>query len=539
MPEFKSRMDSYNWHTPVFGDVFSLDELATQDENLIESNQTRLAVALARSACGVQIVRARAAASYTLYEANIEANFSDEELRDIVYKIEAQEGWILGYNWQTTQRVQFLLRTGNHYPLALPQLISRITFRKASNLASFVIGLSLQQQILVRDWESLGHLLIVGDGGTKQSFIRGILVTMLMLQTPTELRIGFIGTNGDDYHYLQDAPHTLGKTWHRAPEQGIRLLFGMTKEILRRKAIFQNMGVQTLGICNRQLLAAKYAPIPRILLVLDSFGQVEWVKHHAKWMPLLSEIIEQGAEVGIHLIVTARSLHLAHPFDEISLKLTTQLVTRTAAADTHFIEAVEPFHSSLVRFVDGFFIEDSQIIPVELPSVSAYDAKNLVNYWEKNKQERLNLNQLNGIQEPLNLENFFTNGKNLPMPPIPEKPQAIALMKAAEILAEANGNHQVQNSTYIALGEETAKSSLDMKIEMPKPKYVDMKIEMESLKRAQALATYLGWLGTEPLIDVLGLSLEEADVIIAILQARQILERTDNPRPSLQHRQRK
>jgi hypothetical protein len=538
MPEFKSRMDSYNWHTPLFSDIFSLDDVPSNNESMIETNQARLAAALARMAFSVRLEGARAMPSYTLYEASLEENLGDEELREKVYKIEAQEGWILGYNWQNSQRVQFLLRTEAHHPLALSHVISRITFRKAMHPASFVMGVSLQQQILVRDWENLGHLLIVGDGVIKQSFIRSILVTLLILQTPSELRIAFVGTSSDEYHYIQDTPHALGVNQHRSPDQGIRLLLGMSKEIPRRQSLFKEKGTSTLAACNRHLLENNCAPLPHVLLVLDSLGQPEWVKHQAKWMPYLREIIKHGAKVGIHAIVTARGLGLSHPFDELSQEIPSQLITRSAAADTHFIEAVDPFHSSLVRFVDGFFVENGQIIPVELPSVTAYDAKATFAYWEKNSKERLDLNLLTGMQRPVSFSTVFGTVENLPTPPIPDKPPVTALVRAAEILAERNGT--VHNSpAYLAIEEVKEETPTNSKRAETKPKYIDVQVDLESLRRAQALATYLGWLGRGPLIDVLGLSIEEADVMIAILQARQILERGSSPTPHLHHRRRR
>jgi hypothetical protein len=538
MPEFKSRMDSYNWHTPLFSDVFSLDDIPSSDEGMVETNQARLAAALARLASSVHLEGARSMPSYTLYEASLEENLGDEDLREKVYKIEAQEGWILGYNWQNSQRVQFLLRTDAHHSLSLSHVLSRITFRKATHPTSFVMGVSLQQQILVRDWESIGHILIIGDGTTKQSFIRSVLVTMLMLQTPSELRVAFIGSSSDEYSYVQDTPHALGVNQARTPDQAIRLLLGMSKEIPRRQSIFKEAGASTLTACNRYLLENNDAPLPRIILVLDSLGQAEWVKHQAKWMPFLSEIIEHGAQVGIHAIVTARGLGLPHPFDELSKKISCHLVTRSAAVDTHFIDSVEPFHSSLVRFVDGFLVEDGQIIPVELPAITVYDAKAAHTYWEKNSKERLDLNQLKGIQQAIDINTVFATEDALPTPPVPEKPAADTLARVAEILAERNGS--VHNSPAFLTVEETKdEPAMNATKDEVKPKYLNVQVDLENLRRAQALATYLGWLGRGPLIDVLGMSMEEADVMIAILQARQILERGSSPTPHLHHRRRR
>ncbi|MEL6526467.1 MAG: hypothetical protein AAFQ07_12240, partial [Chloroflexota bacterium] len=70
-------------------------------------------------------------------------------------------------------------------------------------------------------------------------------------------------------------------------------------------------------------------------------------------------------------------------------------------------------------------------------------------------------------------------------------------------------------------------------------RFTNLNINVETVQRAQALATYLGWLGKGPLMDVLGLTLEESEAMIAILQARQILERTTSPTPHLHFKRRK
>ncbi|MEO0599712.1 MAG: hypothetical protein AAF126_26605, partial [Chloroflexota bacterium] len=105
----------------------------------------------------------------------------------------------------------------------------------------------------------------------------------------------------------------------------------------------------------------------------------------------------------------------------------------------------------------------------------------------------------------------------LPAPPVPSRPNAQTLARVTEILAEST----------VSLNAEDAK------------RFTNLNISVETVQRAQALATYLGWLGKGPLMDVLGLTLEESEAMIAILQARQILERTTSPTPHLHFKRRK
>lgn len=58
-------------------------------------------------------------------------------------------------------------------------------------------------------------------------------------------------------------------------------------------------------------------------------------------------------------------------------------------------------------------------------------------------------------------------------------------------------------------------------------------LDQQTLLRAQALATYLGWLGRGPLQDVLGLSQSEAEAILEALQEQAILEDSASPTPRI------
>ncbi|MDQ7024506.1 MAG: hypothetical protein Q9P44_03010 [Anaerolineae bacterium] len=91
-----------------------------------------------------------------------------------------------------------------------------------------------------------------------------------------------------------------------------------------------------------------------------------------------------------------------------------------------------------------------------------------------------------------------------------------------------NMTHEAEiTDTQIALEETTAIATQATGISE------EISIQMDMIRRAHALASYLGWLGRGPLMDILGFSLQETESIIAILQARQILERSNTPTPRL------
>ncbi len=528
MPEFRSRIDSYRWQTPAFSEVFALDELSKVDDSLLHDMRTKLEEVFAVLSVPVSLSFERVMPSYSCYDVALEATVDKDRFQNSIYEIEAEHGWIIGYHQETETDLELLLRTDKHYPLNWKHVVTRITFRKSNAPTSFVIGVNLQQKTLILDWDSIEHFLIIGSGGSKQSVVRNILITAMMLNTPAEFRFALIGQGSDEYRFLKDAPHALGGTANINPERGSRLILGMKRELQRRQAIFERLDVQDFETCNILLDDDEDAMLPRLLLILDTLNHVDWIKKHENWLPLISDLIESGAQYGIHLLVTTSGLHLPYPFDEISERIPHKLITRSAAVDTPFLDKLENFHPSLSRFVDSYLVNEDTVHPIELPAITSFDIRAIVSYWQENQKNRHDsINRLNiggNLEDTMRaLVQDFIAEKSTVSPPIPGKPSAETLARAAEVLAEEERKEEVfAISDNVSANGHFVQESTD-----------DVNISVDTIHRAQALATYLGWLGKGPLMDVLGLSVEEARTVIAMLQARQILERGSNPTPHL------
>jgi len=523
MPEFRHRVDTHQWQTPAFEDIFPEDDATADNERVSKESRRQIEAIFAEQNLAIALSASRTMPSYNYYRAKLKSPLPTEELENLLYEVESDKGWIVGINPRDKRHFELLLRTLQHQSLHWKHVITQIRFRQAQSPASFVMGVNLHQQTVLQDWDSMKHLLILGSGGPKQSIIRNLLLTGLMLHTPSEFRFAIIGRHSEDYRYLRDMPHLLGKPTNPNAEVGIRLIFGMQRELERRREIFRRYDATSFADCNYTLVNDAHAPLPRVVLVLDTLNDSAWIKHHTRWVPYVKHLLADGAKFGIHLMMTVQNLTLSYPFDELSTQFSHKMIARSIVTDAPFIEKINDFHSSLLRFVDSFYEDDTEIYPIELPAVTAADIRALVNYWQNNKSERSDLITINPIDSLAEdgigeIYKSLTTETNRPLPPIPEKPTSEQLARAAEILADADLSNNTQETP------ESNKLIADAQA-------LDITVEM--VQKAQALATYLGWLGKGPLADVLDLSYEQADAIIAILQARQILERGNTPTPRL------
>jgi hypothetical protein len=178
-------------------------------------------------------------------------------------------------------------------------------------------------------------------------------------------------------------------------------------------------------------------------------------------------------------------------------------------------------------------------------------------YWRKVAEERVQSAHLYSMGIKSGLTTLFQKLQKEdkpPSPPVPQPPSLEALAHAATVLSSDHPTQPLSEQTITAViddeiiresaekqkakQETTSVHSIVVETESITSKTAtlvsdDVSIRIESIRRAHALASYLGWLGRGPLMDVLGMSLQEAEIVIAILQARQILERSDTPTPRL------
>jgi hypothetical protein len=199
--------------------------------------------------------------------------------------------------------------------------------------------------------------------------------------------------------------------------------------------------------------------------------------------------------------------------------------------------------------VDALLVENDVMKPVEIPIVTESDTQAIATYWRKNAEERLQTNRLNNMTQKGGITSLFQKLQQdtlIPTPPVPQTPPAEVLAHAASVLSSSQSTPNVPNMavTETMIVDDYAITFEDENVEETSTETAqvtdisdEVSIQFETIRRAHALASYLGWLGRGPLMDILGLSVREAELIIAILQARQILERSDTPTPRLRSSQ--
>lgn len=503
MPQLLSRRDDNGWLTPAMADILLPAAGSPLSEDTLRAQAAEIQRLLHEQDAPVRIVDARPITSRVLFIArpelvgkrNARRSVTPAEIRRGLSTVAEQHPeWTLGFIQQIpddNESVGILLRTEKHQPLKLRQVLVSNTFIHSPSTLSWVVGVTLEQQVVVRDLGLLGHLLIAGSETARPHIVRTMLTTLLLFNTPAELRFTLVGTGSTVYSEFTNVPHMLGRIVEDSAHGG-RLLDGMSKEVQRRWQWFQEREVSTLSAYNELLNREHQPPLPRIFVLLDAFGDESWINNPDSWIEPTYNLLVNGTRTGVHVLCAAAQPE--HVPDPLAGVLESRIIMRSASPD--LVAAVKgSVYGSALRFVDAFFVEnqrDTTSLPIELCTVAPEEIQRLVTYWRGAAVQRgreMTSREHTGLIELL---------PELAGSDLAERPAASSLptRTRAGTLARATQ----------ALG------SLD---------------ENTVLQRAQALAAYLGWIGVGPLHDVLGLSIGEARAVIAALQNLGVVESGD------------
>lgn len=489
MPQLLSRRDESGWLTPSMADVLTQSPSVMPGEETLRTQLNILQRQLADLGTPVRVTDIRPSPSHTLFITQPETvgrlgdrhPVSPNDVRHNLGRLDKHhKNWSLGFIYRLSDdnnAMGILLRTEHNTPLPLRQVIISNSFLNHPAAQVLIMGITLQQYAIIRDLSAISSLLVIGPDQSRQHAIHQLLLPLLMLNTPAELRLALVGPDIHTYHILADSPHTLGKTVDTT-EAGIRLLEGMVKETERRRQYLLESGLDELGDYNAHLANLGEVPLPHIVILFDSLSDPGWQAEAEQWMPPLCDLLLNGGRVGVHVIATADEPEAVS--DAITSAAHTQLMMRTVGK--HLIEKLNHLHNSALRFIDGFLIDkNEEIIPLELCATTTEDLQRIVNYWRQAAAHRVH-EGLDTFDSTATVKNRETGAAILP---------ASVLAKATFALAGSSDKRLIQ--------------------------------------QAAALAAYLGWLGTGPLRDVLGLSPSDARAVLEQLQEDGVLEEGSGP----------
>ena len=185
------------------------------------------------------------------------------------------------------------------------------------------------------------HVLVAGKTGSGKSTLLNATITNLALHyAPSELEFYLIDfKKGVEFkaYATHKLPHARVIAIESEREFGLSVLERLDLELKRRGDLFRQHGVQDVKGYRH---AAREAPMPRILLVIDEFQEFftsdDRISHDASL--LLDRLVRQGRAFGIHVLLGSQTLAGAYSLARSTIgQMAVRIALQCSESDAHLI----------------------------------------------------------------------------------------------------------------------------------------------------------------------------------------------------------
>lgn len=192
--------------------------------------------------------------------------------------------------------------------------LSKILLKKdLGDKLTVPIGISEDKKKYYINLSKISGLFVAGETGSGKSiFLDSIIVTLLMKNTPRDLRFLLIDSKKIELFEFSEIPHLMDKVTND-PKTAVDLIKDLVKMMNDRRKMLQNDGYKNIENYNDK----NDDKMSHIMVVIDESTDIMFYK---KTKDLLEKILLDGEKLGIHLII-ATNAYVKRDFDKDLLNM--------------------------------------------------------------------------------------------------------------------------------------------------------------------------------------------------------------------------
>lgn len=186
-------------------------------------------------------------------------------------------------------------------------------------------GMTISGDYVSADYADFPHMLVAGGTGSGKSvFIQGIITTLIMRNSPEELRLVIVDPKQVDFVPYHDIPHLLTPIVDNGSKARI-CLQKLCDEMDKRYTTLRLAGVNKIERYNEEFALPQGKPLmPRILCIIDEFGDL--MDTNKDCADSVVRLAQKARAVGIHLLIATQRPTV----DVISGRIKGNIATRVA-----------------------------------------------------------------------------------------------------------------------------------------------------------------------------------------------------------------
>ncbi|NLB48455.1 MAG: DUF87 domain-containing protein, partial [Erysipelotrichia bacterium] len=264
---------------PPNPDILAVYETSVQEEanrQIAEERKVLINLAFEDFGVGARVEDFTIGPSITRFNIRYDHNVSARSVSNMVQDIQIR---LSGVNARFESIVEGQSTSGLEIPNAQSTIVSfKSVFKDLPDPKihplSVALGNNIKGEVIAADFDEFPHLLIAGSTGSGKSiFVNSLIVTLIMRNSPDDLKIVLVDPKKVEMARFRDMPHLLCPIVVDAVEAK-HLIEQLCQEMEDRYVLFAEHGVTNIKEYNEDAPHLKLSKLPYILVVLDEYADL-------------------------------------------------------------------------------------------------------------------------------------------------------------------------------------------------------------------------------------------------------------------------
>jgi len=263
-------------------------------------------------------------------------------------------------------------------------------FHKCGKPLCFAVGLDVAGAPIVADLSRMPHLLVAGTTGSGKSiFVKALAASLVMHNSPDDLRLIAIDPKIVELSRLNGLPHLLGSA-ETDVESGLRVLRWVAHEMDERYKLFAKSVARNLDDYNAKLARRKSSadegqkPLPRIVVLIDELADM-MMSEAEETERTLTRIAQMARATGIHLVMATQRPSTDVVTGLIKANFPARISFATASSVDSRVIIDRPGAESLLGRGDMLFLPPDASAPIRVQGcfISEDELEAIISFWQK------------------------------------------------------------------------------------------------------------------------------------------------------------
>lgn len=268
--------------------------------------------------------------------------------------------------------------------VALRDILESEAFQRNRKPLSFALGRDVAGHPVIANLESMPHLLIAGTTGSGKSVcVNAILTSLLLYNTPDDLRLVLVDPKRVELTGYNGIPHLLGPVVVEM-ERVVGALQWMTREMDKRYHTFAQMGARNIQDYNTKIQLQGGKKLPYLVIIIDELADLMMIAPD-ETERTITRLAQLARATGIHMILATQRPSVDVVTGLIKANFPARIAFAVASGVDSRVILDQPGAERLLGRGDMLYQAPDAPAPARLQGVfvSDHEIQKLVEYWRQ------------------------------------------------------------------------------------------------------------------------------------------------------------